>query len=409
MEITRRSFLTRTSAVTWGMGLPVVFQRAASAAPKSDRPGGDQTVLVVVQLSGGNDGLNTVIPYRDPAYRQARPKLRQDAAKVKTINADLALHPAMQGFADLLEKSRLAIVQGVGYPNPNRSHFSSMDIWHKATRSTSQRYGWLGRTLPRLGNGSAAMYIGEGESPLALFGTTGYAPSLTSLADYQMKIGGGRDSEAKRRLITDFAAGKPSHDSRILNLVRETARATYASSEQLRKVARSYKTPVAYPSTGLAARLRLVAQLIDAGVPERIYYTALGGFDTHAAQSGTHSNLLKELSDAVAAFQKDITHHGHHKRVLVMTFSEFGRRVRENGSGGTDHGTASQMFLIGEKVRSGLIGKHPRMTDLDQGDLKFHTDFRSVYATILKQWLKIDPLPILGKPYPQLKLVRHVG
>ena len=409
MDVTRRSFLTQSSAVAWGVGLPAVFQRAAWAAPKSDRPGGEQTVLVVVQLSGGNDGLNTVIPFRDPVYQKSRPKLRQPASKVKKINADLALHPAMQGFADLLEKSHLAIVQGVGYPNPNRSHFSSMDIWHKATRSPAQRYGWLGRALPRLGSSSAAMYIGGGESPLALFSATGYAPSLTSLADYQMKIGGGNDAEKKRRLITNFAAGKPARNNRILNLVRETARATYASSEQLRKVARSYETPVVYPTTGLGTRLKLVAQLIDAGVPERIYYTALGGFDTHAAQAGTQTNLLKELSDAVAAFQKDITHHGHQKRVLVMTFSEFGRRVRENGSGGTDHGTASQMFLIGDKVKPGLIGKLPSLTDLDQGDLKFHTDFRSVYATILKQWLKVNPRQVLGKTYPQLKLLNKIG
>jgi uncharacterized protein (DUF1501 family) len=399
MQITRRSFLTGTSSVALGLGLPGVFRRIALAAPNSDQPGGGQTVLVVVELTGGNDGLNTVIPVKDPAYRAARPKLAQPRERVKTINDELAFHPSLSGFADLLEGGQLGIVQGVGYPNPNRSHFESMDIWHKATPAKEELYGWLGRTAPRLGTGGA-MHVGAGEPPLALFGATGHAPSLRSLEEYQLKVG---DDARKRELIENFAATPQSSDE-LLGFVRQSARSTYDSSARLRKVAEGYTTPVVYPETGLANRLKLTARLIDAGVPERVYYTAIDGFDTHAAQEEQHARLLDEVSGAIAAFWKDIVHHGHQSRVLVMTFSEFGRRVRENGSDGTDHGVASQMFLVGERVVPGPIGAHPSLADLDSGDLKFHTDFRSVYATVLRQWLGIDPPAVLDGEYPELAL-----
>ncbi|MFQ5733444.1 MAG: DUF1501 domain-containing protein [Planctomycetaceae bacterium] len=409
MTFSRRDFLACGSGIAVGAALPHVFQQAALAAPKADRPGGSETVLVVIQLTGGNDGLNTVIPYRDPAYRAARPKLKQSSATVRKINRDLGLHSAMQGFATLLEDNRLAIVQGVGYPNSNRSHFESMDIWHKATRSKSQRFGWLGRALPRLGGPAAAMHVGDGEGPLALFSATGHAPQMKSLKDYQLRVGTGRFAEGKRRLIERLAEdGKPGGASRngLLELVKKSAQQTYQSSRRMQKVAkdRKGKDAAGYPATGLGNRLKLIGKLIGAGVPERIFYTSLDGFDTHAAQAATHPKLLKELSDAVAAFHKDVKAAGQHKRVLVMTFSEFGRRVRENGSEGTDHGAGSQMFFIGETVKPGPLGKHPSLTDLSRGDLKFHTDFRSVYATVLQRWLKVEPGPVLGKKYPPVPL-----
>ena len=406
MPLTRRSFLTRSSAVAVGLGLPAVFRRAALAAPKSDQPAGDQTVLVVIELTGGNDGLNTVIPFRDPAYAKARPTLKQPRSDVKSIDADLAFHPVMQGFAGLLEDSKLAIVQGVGYPNPNRSHFESMDIWHKATADAAQQYGWLGRASGQLGSGGTAMHVGSNEPPLALFGQTGHAPSLRSLDQYQLKVGQGRDESEKRTLIENFAAGGAKADDDLLALIRRSAQETYQSAQRLRSVAQSYDTPVSYPDTPLAGRLKLVAQLIDAGVPERIYYTSLEGFDTHAAQPDAHAALLRELSDALAAFHKDVAHHGHGGRVLAMTFSEFGRRVAENGSQGTDHGVASQMFLVGDAVRPGPVGEHPSLTDLDEGDLKSHTDFRGVYATVLDHWLRIPGEAVLGTKYPHVDVLK---
>lgn len=410
MSPTRREFLITGSGVAVGALLPDVFRETARAAPKSDRPGGRETVLVVIQLTGGNDGLNTVAPFNDPAYRAARPKLGLKAAGVHKINSQLGLHPAMSGFSKLLEDSKLGIVQGVGYPNPNRSHFESMDIWHRASKSKTERYGWIGRALPKLGGPAAALHIGGGDGPLALFSTTGHAPSLKSLQDYQLRLGTGPAAASKRKLIERLAeehSKKTSKSSNgLLDLVRSSARQTYKSSQQMQRVAKEFqaKGSAGYPQTGLAQRLRLMARLIDAGVPERVYYTSLEGFDTHAAQAKTQPNLLQELSDAVLAFEKDLKQHGQQKRVLVMTFSEFGRRVRENGSDGTDHGAASQMFLVGDAVKSGPIGKHPSLTDLLNGDLRSATDFRSVYATILKHWLHVEPEPILGRKFPLLPL-----
>ena len=407
MSLSRREFLSTGSGIAVGAALPGVFRETAFAAPKSDRPGGRETVLVVIQLTGGNDGLNTVIPFGDPVYRSARPKLRQSAGSVLKINDALGFHPVMKGFSELLEDSRLAILQGIGYPNNNRSHFESMDFWHLAGKPKTDRYGWLGRALPKLGGPGAAIHIGKGDGPLALFSPTGHAPSLKSLKDYQLHLGSGPAAESKRRLIEDLAADRPPKSgakNSLLDLVKKSAQLTYKSSRRMQKVAKEFKDKgvKGYPQTGLANRLKLVARLIDAGVPERVYYTRLEGFDTHAAQGKTHPNLLRELSAAVAAFSKDIKQHGHQKRVLVMTFSEFGRRVRENGSDGTDHGAASQMFLIGDSVKAGPFGKHPSLTDLVNGDLRFHTDFRSVYATVLKRWLQIDPEPILGRKFPLL-------
>lgn len=406
MTISRRSFLANSSAITAGLGMPAFLRRAALAAPNADQPGAKETVLVVVQLTGGNDGLNTVIPFRDPAYRQARPTLRQSAAKVKKINDDLGFHPSMGGCADLLEAGNLAILQGIGYPNPNRSHFSSMDIWHRASRNRSQKYGWLGRTLPELPGRGAAVNVDSGEGPKALFGVTGHAPSVTSHDDYQIKVSEQGNDPAKRELISNLAATKSASGNPLLDLVRKSAQATYESSERLRKAMGGYKPAVDYPNSQLANRLKFISQLITADIPERIYYTSHGGFDTHAAQAVSHGRLLEDLASGLSAFQRDLAKQGHDRRVLVMTFSEFGRRVQENGSAGTDHGAASQMFLVGGRVKPGVIGKHPSLTDLSQGDLKFHTDFRSVYATVLKQWLGVEPAEILGGKYPQLDLFK---
>lgn len=406
MPLSRRTFLTRGSAVALGVSLPGLFRRAALAAPKSDAPGGAQTVLVVVQMTGGNDGLNTVIPFRDALYTAARPTLKPQESKLLKIDEQLAFHPAMTGLAGLFEKSQVAIVQGVGYPQPNRSHFSSMDIWHKATAAREQQYGWLGRSHAQLGAGNRAMAIGGGDPPLALFGPTGFAPAVKSLQEYQLRVTLKGDDPAKRALIEKFAESPAPAKNDLLNLVRSSARETYRSSQRLRQAAEKYDTPVAYPETGLGQRLKLVAQLIASGVPERVYYTSLEGFDTHAVQAPWHAQLLQEFSDAVAAFQKDLAHQGQQDRVLLMSFSEFGRRVKENASEGTDHGAASQMFLAGGRVKAGVVGAHPSLADLDDGDLKHHTDFRSVYGTVLKDWLGVSPEEILGGRYPALELLK---
>jgi uncharacterized protein (DUF1501 family) len=401
MHLSRREFM----GVAIGAAAPGIFRSTALAAPGSDQPGGKQTILVVVQLSGGNDGLNTVIPFRDPAYLAARPVLKPDAGMVKKINEDLAFHPSGTGFAKMLEHGQLAVLQGVGYPQPNRSHFESMDIWHKATAAVGQPYGWLGRTVPRLGTAGTALQIGGDPAPLCLKGPTGPAPALKSLADYQLKVKEGGDDPDKRQVIERLADSTQGTEAGSLrDLLRKSAQQSYRSAASLRRVSQKYETPIIYPTQQLGQQLKLVAQLIDAEVSERIYFTALGGFDTHADQPLVHPNLLTELSESLAAFHADLAHHGHDKRVVVLTFSEFGRRVKENGSKGTDHGAAGPVFLSGGAIKGGVHGDHPSLTDLDDGDLKFHTDFRRIYATLLDDWLGVSSQELLGEQFPKLDL-----
>lgn len=404
MRPSRREFLKLSSALALS-GAPGFWQSVAQAAPPSDRSGAAETVLVVIQLSGGNDGLNTVVPFRDPEYARARPILKQSADKVLKLNDDLGLHPALKGLAGLHEQNTLCVVQGVGYPRPNRSHFVSMDIWHTAALDPENRsHGWLGRAIDTHEHLGAALHIGGGDTPLAIEGARGRAFSLNSLVEYQLKVAAQGDDQPKRRLIEGFARSR-SQASELLETIRQTARETYASSERLRTVAQAYSTSVTYPNSPLANRLKLIAQFLDAGVADRVFYASLDGFDTHASQANAHAELLRTLGDAIAAFYQDLAQHGHEKRVLVATFSEFGRRVHENGSAGTDHGAASQMFLVGHGLRAGVVGAHPSLTDLDDGDLKFHTDFRQVYAALLQNWLKVAPAGIVPAEFSPLDCI----
>ncbi|MDB5340124.1 MAG: hypothetical protein JWN70_5743 [Planctomycetaceae bacterium] len=401
MHFSRREFL----GVSIGAAAPGIFQAAALAAPASNQPGGKQTILVIVQLAGGNDGLNTVIPLRDPAYAAARTALKPDLSQVRKINDDVGFYPTAAGFSELLQQNQLTLLQGVGYPQPNRSHFESMDIWHKATAATTQSYGWLGRTAPLLGTAGTALQIGTDPAPLCLKGPTGPAPALNSLADYQLKVAEKGDDPAKRKVIEQLAVStKETETGSLRDLLRKSALQSYRSAASLRRVNQSYDTPVNYPTKPLARQLKLIAQLIDADVSERIYFTSLGGFDTHADQPKSHPELLAELSTSLAAFHADLKHHGHDQRVVALTFSEFGRRVKENGSQGTEHGAAGPVFLTGGKVKAGVHGAHPSLTDLDDGDLKFHTDFRSIYATLLDDWLGVSSREILGENFPKLPI-----
>ena len=392
----RRSFLARSAGVFCGLAAP----GALRAAPAGEVAGGE-TVLVVVQLSGGNDGLNALVPLRDPAYRAARPKLAVPAADALRVDAETGFHPSLRGFADLLEAGSLGVVRGVGYPRPDRSHFQSMDVWHRGVApaadganadgmSSDSRVraatGWLGRALPLLGDSgrgpAAGLHVGEGEPPLAMRGTAGPAPSLRDAGAYRLRGAAGP--------VPSPAGGG------LLGMVRAANAAAAASSERVRAAVERGGDAGAYPNSGLAERLKLVARLIDADLPERVYYTDLPGFDTHAVQPATHPGLLAELGDAVAAFFADLAGRGRADRVVLVAFSEFGRRVAENGSGGTDHGVAGPLFLAGPRVKGGLIGAAPSLTDLDDGDLRWHTDFRTVYTALLQNWLGVDAAGVLG-------------
>jgi uncharacterized protein (DUF1501 family) len=397
-----RSSLGTSAVVSIGAAAPQFLLQAGAADSKSN----DETILVMVQLSGGNDGLNTVAPFTQEAYRKARPKLAIRADDSLKINSSYGFHPAAQGLSNLLENNRLAIVQGVGYANPNRSHFESMDIWHTCQRKTAVRSdGWLGRFLDSDRKGDAldipAIHLGREKQPLALSSQDIRVPSVTSLDRFRLKDG----AEQLRKTVTNITkTASPGDD--LLGFVQTSTGSALSASKQIEAASGRYKTGITYPESGLAKKLKTVAQLIDSGLKTRIYYVTLDGFDTHSRQSAAHAALLRELTGALDAFVRDVDEHGHGDRVLTMAFSEFGRRLKENASEGTDHGAAAPVFLAGNRVKPGLIGKHPSLNDLQDGDVKFHTDFRQIYATVLDQWLKVESAPILGgkfAPVPALQ------
>lgn len=413
--LSRRRFLASVSAATAAttglvsLAPQVPFFLAESAALGAEAKAGEQ-ILVVVQLSGGNDGLNTVIPFRDERYKKARPSLAFGEESVLKIDADLGFHPSLQGMAKLLEAQQLAIIQGVGYPNPNRSHFESMDIWHTARTELGQRTaGWIGRGLDVQKEALArtadpgALHLGEEVQPLALTARDVPSPSIRSLEQFKLDVG----SNGKLREGIESAAAAPRGDaSELLMFVQTRTTSALEVSRRIEAAAKDYKTSVAYPETGLAIKLKQAAQLIDAGLSTRVYYVALDGFDTHSQQADAHAGLLSQLGDALAAFAEDLQTHGHLDRVTTLVFSEFGRRLEENASQGTDHGAAAPVFLVGSRVRSGLVGNHPSTADLDDGDVKFALDFRSIYATLLSQWLNWPADQILGAEFKPAEVLR---
>jgi len=413
MSATRRRFLQSALAgsalLSSSATVPQLLAQtaAASRAPSNKQSG--EKILVVVQLTGGNDGLNTVIPFADPAYAKNRIALGIDKSTVLKLDGAVGLHPNMKGFAELFNKGKLAVVQGVGYPNPDRSHFSSMDIWHTAQHNQTgernverQRDGWLGRVAelaPRAaGQAATALHLGASPLPLALVSRSATVPSVDSLDGFRLR------SESAAQL-EKLAAAERDEPSDMLQFLQRTTLGAYDSSRRVQAALASQKSGAKYPGHGLAGKLKPIAQLIDAGLETRVYYVALDGFDTHANQRQTHANLLTQLSESVSAFVADLEQRGHAERTCVLMFSEFGRRVKENASQGTDHGTAGPIFLAGGNVKPGLIGKHPALDDLDrEGDLKFHTDFRRAYAAVLDNWLGIKSAKVLRETYEPLPL-----
>jgi uncharacterized protein (DUF1501 family) len=412
MSTSRRRFLAAVSAASATSGLVSLSPLAPRFLTESAAWGAEQAgekILVVVQLSGGNDGINTVVPYHDDRYIKARPSLAQGEGAILKIGNDLGLHPSLRGFEKLLEARQLAIVQGVGYPNPNRSHFESMDIWHTChtdlpvTRS-DRTTGWLGRSLDARraagqSDSALALHLGQEVQPLALAGREVQCPSIRSLDQFRLDIAG---DPARRQLIESTIQPARTLDNDLLKFVSARSTGALEVSRRIESAGQKYKTDVAYPQSGLAEKMKQIARLIDAGLGTRIYYVALDGFDTHSDQAGAHAALLEQVGGALAAFAEDLAKHGHLDRVATLVFSEFGRRVQENASRGTDHGAAAPVFVVGSKVRSGLLGKHPDLSDLNDGDLKHHTDFRSIYAALLQNWLAWPIEPALAgefKPY----------
>jgi len=411
----RRQFLTCTLQASSLVALDTVVPQFVARTAQAAEPGKDN-ILVVLEMTGGNDGLNTVIPYADDLYHKARPTLRQTKDVVIRLDDHVGLHSGMQGFRPLWDRGELAVLQGVGYPNPERSHFEAMDIWQSADTTRKLPTGWLGRATAEMTDGSGGvpiLNIGARGQPLALTGASGGgAVTINDRNSFRLEINGGNTDQqkARRRLMEDLARPSGPADSRkprsadddLVSFVQRRQVQTLAAVETLREL---LEGPNAVPrqGPGLAQKLQLIAGLIAKGFGTRIFYVSFDGFDTHAGQGPAHSTLLADLASSVGVFFQTLKTTGHDKRVRLMTFSEFGRRVLENGSKGTDHGAASCLFVAGPSVKGGVVGKHPSLADLDDGDLKFHTDFRRLYATQLDAWLGCDSKAVLGKKWDHLK------
>ena len=382
----RRDFLAlgATGAIALGAPLPILWQRAMAEG----KAGPDQPVLVVLELNGGNDGLNTVIPFTDDIYHRSRPTLRVEPAKVLKLDSQLGLHPAMTAFRRLWDQGLLKVVQNVGYPNPNRSHFRSMQIWQAGAVGPAPTAGWLGRASdaqPQFGS----CFVGEDAVPFALQARRTVPSALASLSDYKPVAN-----------LAGVSVGDSNGDL-LLKQIEERFQSTMKLAQRLDQAAVSI--PPAAPGT-LADRLRTIRVLLEKAPEHRLFYTSLGGFDTHIGQSFAHSDLLKTVADSTEKFLKDLRDSQLDERVVVLVYSEFGRRLQENGSGGTDHGTSAPLFLAGKRIEGGILGTPPNLADLELGDPKFKIDYRDVYATLLRRWLKIDPTPILGSRDDSLPL-----
>lgn len=409
MSHTRRDFLKgalgASTLLSLGPAARNMLVRSATAA--SRRRHDRDTVLVVVQLSGGNDGLNTVAPYGDDEYARNRPTLRLPTEQLHKIDSYVGFHPRMGALMRLYGEGRLSIVRGVGYPNSARDHERAMEIWHTADpdRLTCQT-GWIGRAVDSAWDldktDATAVFVGPIARPFALNAQSAIVPSIKSAQDLvaaRMPC----DSSGRSQKERTTELGRTDQNDLLRFLRHSTVRA-HANSRRIEDVIRTSDASAEYPSSPLAGNLRTVAQLIRADIGIRIFFaemggSGIGGFDNHANQLGNHCALLHQLSEAVAAFVNDLHRDNLLDRVLLMTFSEFGRTLKENGRRGTGHGAAAPIFLAGGGLKGGLIGSHPSLTDLDNGALKFHTDFRRVYATVLARWLGLDSPAVLDSKF----------
>ena len=423
----RRIFLQHGVAfVSMAATAPLFIQNSARgiinpwAALLSSQPGvPEDHVLVVVQLGGGNDGLNTVVPYGTDAYYKARPAIaipqpgktqgNQQGALKLDEKAGIGLHPNLSGLKELFDEGVASIIQGVGYPNPNRSHFTSMDIWHTADTG-AHGHGWIGRYFDCTCNGTpepeGEIAIGR-DSPLAMQGQIQKPISFESPELFRW-LGDdlSKDGALKQPYQDINRAGQLQgvDENSQLGFLTRTALDAQLASDRIR-AAVAKRPLVQYPNSQLARQLQMVGAMIRDGMKTRVYYVSMGGFDTHTAQENRHQRLMQEFAGAMKQFVEQLEDQKLLDRVLVMSFSEFGRRVQENASGGTDHGEAAPMFLFGSAVKPGVHEKHPDLANLNRGDLSFGCDFRRVYSTVLRDWMKIKPESVLGKGFEPLKLL----
>jgi uncharacterized protein (DUF1501 family) len=421
MALTRRSLIGRGALlVASGFLAPSFITRTAMAldgpssalGPVALDASKKNRILVVLQLSGGNDGINTLIPFADPKYSELRPSLGFGTDEVLHLTDSVGLNPNLGKLKALYDQGKVAIVQGVGYPNPNRSHFRSMDIWHSARPDTFERSGWLGRYVAACecaqDNSLPAISVGDQLNTMFWTDTT-LVPAVASIGSFSFLTDTKYKNDRTFQMQTlQNIYSQAGNWSAYEGLIRRGTLQALAGSDELQKVAASYQSPVQYPANnGLANQLKMVAQVIAGNLGTRLFSVSMGGYDTHANQKPTQDRNLAQLGDALEAFMQDLAHLQQQDNVVIMTFSEFGRRVKQNGSGGTDHGTAEPMFIIGNKVQGGLYGTYPSLSDLDNnGDLKFNADFRSVYAGVLKDVVGADPTPILAGNFDAISVIQ---
>ena len=390
----RRRFLQTSSLVSLAPVLPAFLSRTAMATEAKR----DERILVVLQLSGGNDGLNTVIPYADENYAKFRKELQVPTKDVIQLNDSIGLHPAMKVAAELVNDGRMSIVNGVGYPNPNRSHFRSMAIWHSARLESEDHngHGWLGRAADITRNATSSapdsVFVGDGNIPAAIVGRRAIPIALNNERELMLAAG-----------LSAPKATTPDDD--LTSFIQGTVNTSFAAAKQFSESASSDKaTDAQYPSSQLAQKMKLLAKIIRMGGGTRIFYVEQPGYDTHSGQKFLHERLLREFSTSLKAFMDDMKASGLGDRVTVLAFSEFGRRVKENASAGTDHGTSGPVFVAGESVNAGLLGEYPSLAELQDGDLKTTTDFRSIYSSLLTDWLEIDSQQPLGGNFESLNI-----
>jgi len=399
MLIKRKQFIQIGSLATATFMLPKFLK--AFEKPMMVPPG--NKVVVVLQLSGGNDGLNTVIPVRNDIYYSSRPRLGIKKEEALKITDEAALHPSLSCFRDLFDDGSLGILNSVGYPNPDRSHFRSMDIWHSASNSNEYvNTGWIGRYLDAQCSGcdkpTQALELDDVLS-LALKGN-----SVNGLA---MKDPRRLYDISQEKYYKDVLANhKDEAGEQPVDYLYKTMADTLSSTDYIYQQSKIHPSTSSYPSTELGKSLKTIASLIFSDINTRVYYVSLGSFDTHVGQEAQQKRLFTEMNDAVKSFVADLKLNNRFNDVMLMTFSEFGRRVKQNASGGTDHGTANNMFLIsGGLKKKGLINNLPDLNDLQEGDLKYKVDFKDVYATVLNRWLTTDDKKILGNQYSYMDFI----
>lgn len=405
-----RNFDNGHALVSLGAGVPQVFRQGISVA-QADNADQPNRTLVVLQLAGGNDGLNMVVPYSNGTYYTLRKQIAVAQEKVLKLDGDFGLHPGMTGLKSLWDAGQVAVINGVGYPNPNYSHFRAMEIWQGANPDGPLGEGWVGKYLDTMDTQHNALtgLAVDGSLPREFGSNSAPVPTIARIEDYRVKPGSDAAGQNAQRdtatlQLYELYPGEAKYGA----LLQGTVEDAFSSSANLTQIISGYKPSVSYPQTPVANGLKMVASVIASNSGLRVAHVQLGGFDTHSREEPTQAKLLTDLSDALAAFYQDLAATNNADSTTTMTWSEFGRRAGDNASAGTDHGSAAPMLIVGgpNAVKGGLYGALPSLDQLDAGNMVFTTDFRAVYATLLDKWLGADADTLLGQHFDRLGFIQ---